>query len=43
MYTVKNKTTGETVAICSRKEDAMAFLSAQKLDKKIYTIEEVKS
>ena len=42
MYIVKNKATGETVAICSRKDDAMAYLSGQKIDKTIYIIEEVK-
>ena len=43
MYIVKNKATGETFAISTRKEDAMAYLSGQKLDKTIYIIEEVKS
>jgi hypothetical protein len=39
MYIVKVKDTNETVAICSRKEDAEAFVSAGSLDKKQYKIE----
>ena len=42
MYIVKIKD-GQTVAICSRKEDAEAYLSGQELDKTIYVIEEVKN
>lgn len=40
MYIVKNKDSGTTVAICSRKEDALAFLAAQSVDKKSYIIVE---
>jgi hypothetical protein len=40
MYIVKIKG-GQTVAICSRKVDAMAYLSGQSLDKTIYEIKEV--
>lgn len=40
MYIVKVKN-GQTVAICSRKQDAMAYLSGQDIDKTIYVIEEV--
>ena len=43
MYKIKDKTTGEIVAICSRKEDATAFLAVRKLDKTIYIIEKEKS
>lgn len=42
MYIVKVKD-GQTVAICTRKEDAEAYLSGQELDKTIYIIEEVKN
>lgn len=38
MYIVKNKSNNETVAICTRKEDAEAFLMAQSIDKKSYII-----
>lgn len=41
MYIVKVKGSGTTVAICSRKEDAQAYLSAQSIDNTIYIIEEV--
>ena len=40
MYIVKIKGSGTTVAICSRKEDAQAYL-ATKLDNQTYYIEEV--
>lgn len=40
MYIVKDKDSGTTVAICTRREDAEAFLMAQKLDKKSYIIVE---
>ena len=42
MYIVKIKD-GQTVAICSRKEDAEAYLAGQEIDKTIYIIEEVKN
>lgn len=42
MYIIKDKDSGDTVAICSRKEDAMAFLAGQSVDKKSYILEEVK-
>ena len=41
LYIVKVKGSGDTVAICSRKEDALAFLAGQKVDKLTYEIEEV--
>lgn len=41
MYIVKIKGSGTTVAICSRKEDAEAYLGT-KLDNQTYYIEEVK-
>ena len=37
MYRVVD-TKGATVAICSRKEDAEAFLAAERLDKEKYKI-----
>lgn len=40
MYIVKNKDSGTTVAICTRKEDALAFLAGQSIDKKSYIIVE---
>jgi len=42
MYIVKIKGSGTTVAICSRKEDAMAYVSSQNIDKVIYDVEELK-
>lgn len=42
MYIVKVRDSGTTVAICSRREDAFAYLLAQELDKTSYIIEEVK-
>jgi hypothetical protein len=41
MYIVKIKGSGTTVAICSRKQDAEAYL-VTKLDNQTYYIEEVK-
>jgi hypothetical protein len=41
MYIVKIKETGTVVAICSRFEDARAYLAGQDIDKVIYEIEEV--
>lgn len=41
MYIVKIKG-GQTVAICSRKVDAMAYVHAGKVDKSIYEIIEKK-
>ena len=41
MWIVKVKG-GQTVAICSRKVDAQAYLSGQSLDKTIYEIIEKK-
>ena len=41
MYIVKVKGSGDTIAICSRKEDAQAYLVTQ-LDNQSYYIEEVK-
>ena len=41
MYIVKVKGSGDTIAICSRKEDAQAYLLS-KLDNQSYYIEEVK-
>ena len=41
MYIVKVKGSGTTIAICSRKKDAEAYLSSQHIDKIIYEIEEV--
>ena len=43
MYIVKIKGSGTTVAICSRKEDAMSYVSSQNIDKVIYEIVEEKS
>ena len=40
MYIVKIKD-GQTIAICSRKKDAEAYLAGQKVDKTIYEIQEV--
>lgn len=42
MYIVKVKN-GQTVAICSRKEDAEAYLAGQEIDKTIYVIEKINS
>lgn len=42
MYIVKIKGSDTTVAICSRKEDAMAYVSSQNIDKVIYDVEELK-
>ena len=42
MYIVKIKGSNTTVAICSRKEDAMAYVSSQNIDKVIYDVEELK-
>ena len=41
MYIVKNAE-GTTVAICTRREDAEAYLGAAHLDDTFYTIEEQK-
>lgn len=41
MYIVKVKGSGDVIAICSRKEDAQAYL-VTKLDNQSYYIEEVK-
>ena len=41
MYVVRVKD-GQIVAICSRKEDAEAYLAGQEIDKTIYEIEKVK-
>ena len=41
MYIVKIKGSNDIIAICSRKEDALAFLEGQKVDKVTYEIEEV--
>ena len=41
MYRVINVTTGELVAMCSRKEDAEVYLTTR-LDDAQYTIEEEK-
>jgi len=40
MYIVKVKGSGDTVAICSRKQDALAYLTTN-LDKQSYYVEEV--
>jgi len=40
MYIVKDKNSGTVVAICTRREDANAFLMAQSLDNKSYVIVE---
>ena len=40
MYIVKIKD-GATVAVCSRKADAEAYLKGQHIDKTIYEIEQV--
>ena len=40
MYIVKVKG-GQTVAVCSRREDAEAYLKGQSIDKTIYEIEQV--
>ena len=40
MYIVKVKG-GQIVAVCSRKEDAQAYVKGQEVDKTIYEIEEV--
>lgn len=40
MYIVKVKG-GQTVAVCSRREDAEAYLKGQNIDKTIYEIEQV--
>lgn len=37
MYVVRNSK-NEIVAICTRKEDAMAWLTSQKIDKENYTV-----
>ncbi len=42
MYIVKNKATGEIIAICSLKSDAETLASKTKIDKIDYIIEEVK-
>lgn len=42
MFIVKVKDSGTTVAICSRRKDAFAYLHSQDVDKTIYIIEEVK-
>jgi hypothetical protein len=39
MFIVKNKK-GEVVLICTREEDAKAYLGASKIDEDDYTIEE---
>ena len=38
MYIVKNNS-GETIAICSREEDAMAYKRSEAADKEFYQIE----
>ena len=43
MFVVKEKISGQVLAICSRFEDAMAFFSSAKVDKKEVIIEEVVS
>ena len=40
MYIVKVKG-GQTIAVCSRREDAEAYLKGQHIDKTIYEIEQV--
>jgi hypothetical protein len=42
MYIVKVKGSDTTVAICSRKEDAMAYIASENIDKVIYVVEELK-
>lgn len=38
MYIVRNSDTNETIAICSRKQDALALAHASKIDNIRYTI-----
>jgi hypothetical protein len=42
MWYVKEKTTGETVAICSQLADATALVRAGNIDKKFYILEQHK-